>query len=97
MVNPIDPSTDPSHIQRPSDGKVPPSSGAEETEKKGYSDLDPHGIWAKFLTTSSGPPSKEQLEAFIHSFDLILKNLVKQNHDAFERSKKRMKEAQDGE
>lgn len=98
MVNPIGPSMeDPGHkINKPSEGKISPQSEPDETDKK-YSDLDPHGIWAKFLSSQTGgQATKEEVESFIHSYSQILTLLVKQNQAAFEREKLRWKDAQEG-
>lgn len=95
MSIPIDPSkTTPitPHPLNPANPSPPPPAGTAQ-----MANLDPTGIWTKFLSSGGMPATREQVNAFIQgmlkSFNLIIQQQLK----AAARAHEKMKKAIEGE
>lgn len=88
-INPNDPS------------QIPPTSAPIGAPDVGnffsQSNIDPTGIWTKFLSTPGNPATPNDVKKFIQGLLKSFGVLIQQNQKAMERARREMKKAERGE
>ena len=95
MSIPSDPSKSPSVNPYPltpaNQQPTPPSGGAPGVN------LDPTGVWTKFLSSGSMPATQEEVNAFIKGLLKTFNLLIQQQQKAAARAHEKMKKVIEGE
>ncbi|GEM_PF-5351197 len=90
--DPSKPSPIPAQPISPSNPSPPPSPGTTS-----LSNIDPTGVWTKFLSASGTPATPEQVKAFIQGILKTFNLLIQQQQKAAARAHERMKKVIEGE
>jgi hypothetical protein len=98
MIDPVEGPTSPDESTLPgipSKKPVKPliPAGEEQDVKQA---IDPAGTWARFLSQGGTKATADDVKLFLQGFEKMLQVLVQRNAEAFKRSIKRSKEAQEG-
>ncbi len=88
--NPLQPSPSPSIPPSGPQGTQPPTS-----EPTSY--VDPSGAWAKFLSTSSGQATAQDVQMFMNGLLKMFSIVIQQQQEAAKRAADKMKQAAEGD
>ncbi len=60
-------------------------------------DVDPTGVWTKFLSSGAGPATPEEVKLFIEGMMKMFNVLIQQQNAAAKRASEKLKKAIEGE